>query len=364
MRPLLVIVGGFLGSGKTTLIVKAAELLRERGKRSAAILNDQGADLVDTRLVSNHEIPAGQVTGGCFCCRFSDLIDAAERLKQHQPDVIFAEAVGSCTDVSATTLQPLKRDFTADFQLAPYTVLVDPARLDEVRSGRTNPDMAFLFQKQMEEADLVCMTKMDLHENEIALNGISTRYVSAVSGSGVCAWLDELGSGAIPAGDRILEIDYEHYARAEAELGWLNCRFRAELTDSLSPAMVIGPFLERLDKELTSRGVQIAHLKILDESPSGYVKAASTGNGQEPAVEGDLAASPSRTHTVLLNLRAAGEPLLLQRTVIEQMERISGQVEIESFQCFRPAAPKPQWRLDRYRADHSEDQFSNRSVEP
>src|SRR5579872_4488117 len=107
-RPILVPLGGFLGAGKTTLILAASRILQSRGLRAAAILNDQGQNLVDTGFVAAHGIAADQVTGGCFCCRFSDLIDAAERLRAHSPDVIFAEAVGSCTDISATTLQPLK----------------------------------------------------------------------------------------------------------------------------------------------------------------------------------------------------------------------------------------------------------------
>ena len=43
--PTLVILGGFLGAGKTTLVLKAAELLHTRGKRVALILNDQDAGL-------------------------------------------------------------------------------------------------------------------------------------------------------------------------------------------------------------------------------------------------------------------------------------------------------------------------------
>ena len=50
-RPQLVVVGGFLGAGKTTLILAAARLLAERGLRSAIILNDQSESLVDTELV-------------------------------------------------------------------------------------------------------------------------------------------------------------------------------------------------------------------------------------------------------------------------------------------------------------------------
>src|SRR5581483_12486880 len=110
-RPWIIPVGGFLGAGKTTLILAAARVLRDRGAKSAAILNDQGAQLVDTAHVHRRGIDAAEVAGACFCCKFSDLIDAAEGLRAYAPDVIFIEPVGSCTDLSATILQPLKRDF-------------------------------------------------------------------------------------------------------------------------------------------------------------------------------------------------------------------------------------------------------------
>src|SRR5689334_14194008 len=129
-RPVLVPLGGFLGAGKTTLILSASRLLQAQGLKPAAILNDQGAELVDTRHVQENGIEAGQVSGGCFCCRFSDLIESAAALRSYAPDVIFAEAVGSCTDISATTLQPLKLHYSHEFRLAPYSVLVDPAQAE------------------------------------------------------------------------------------------------------------------------------------------------------------------------------------------------------------------------------------------
>ena len=49
-KPWVVLVGGFLGSGKTTLILAAARELERRGLRSAMVWNDQGGDLVDSRL--------------------------------------------------------------------------------------------------------------------------------------------------------------------------------------------------------------------------------------------------------------------------------------------------------------------------
>ena len=108
-KPLLVLIGGFLGAGKTTLILKAAELLKARGLHPAAIMNDQDAGLVDTRLAMAHNLATREVSGGCFCCRFSLLMEAADQLSNYAPDVIFAEPVGSCIDLSATILHRLER---------------------------------------------------------------------------------------------------------------------------------------------------------------------------------------------------------------------------------------------------------------
>ena len=74
--PLLVFVGGFLGAGKTTLILKAIDLLKRQGKRAAIITNDQDVQLVDTRQALAQDVLTREVAGGCFCCRFSDLMEA------------------------------------------------------------------------------------------------------------------------------------------------------------------------------------------------------------------------------------------------------------------------------------------------
>ena len=52
-RPIIIPLGGFLGSGKTTLILAAARVLKSRGMRAAAILNDQG----QTWLIPNSSAP-------------------------------------------------------------------------------------------------------------------------------------------------------------------------------------------------------------------------------------------------------------------------------------------------------------------
>src|SRR5438132_387092 len=113
-------------------------MLREKGTRVAVITNDQDSVLVDSRLAEAQHIPNGEVAGGCFCCRFSDLVRAAEALAAYRPDVIFAEPVGSCVDLSTTILQPLKTHFGDRYRLAPLTVLIDPEMAARVYADRAD----------------------------------------------------------------------------------------------------------------------------------------------------------------------------------------------------------------------------------
>ena len=342
-KPWVVLVGGFLGSGKTTLILAAARELERRGLRSAMVWNDQGGDLVDSRYAALSGAHSGEVTGGCFCCRLSQLIDAIDDLRAHAPDVIFAEPVGSCTDLSATVLRPLLQ-LSDTYQLSPLTVLVDPLRARSMLEENADPDMRFLFDKQLQEADLVCFTKSDLYQQYPETGAQHVRQVSAKSGQGVAAWLSEVLSGTLPIGEQSLDIDYPHYARAEAALAWLNLRAVFEPGTWLSPAMLLGPLLDGIDAALTAAHIPIAHLKAVVTTQTGWLKAALCANGQEPRVEGDLDASPAGRLELLLNLRAVGEPTAVQ-SIVEHELQLRGATTQCKVNCFSPAPPVPEQRI-------------------
>jgi hypothetical protein len=343
-RPWVVLVGGFLGAGKTTLILAAARELQRRGLRSAMVWNDQGQDLVDSRYAGLSGVQSEEVTGGCFCCQLSQLIDAIGDLRAYAPDVIFAEPVGSCTDLSATVLRPLL-EYRDTYQLSPLTVLVDPLRARSMLEEDADPDMRFLFDKQLQEADLVCFTKSDLYPEYPQIGAAHVRQLSAKTGQGVAAWLSEVLSGTIATGDQALEIDYSEYARAEAALAWLNMQAIFEPETLLSPAMLLGPLLDRLDAALTAAQIPIAHLKAIVTSSTGSLKAAICANGQEPIVEGDLDASPTGKLELLLNLRAVGEPAQVRDIVKRELRELDGGLTRSAVDCFRPAAPVPERRI-------------------
>ncbi len=336
--PTLVLVGGFLGAGKTTLILCAAKVLARRGVRVGVIMNDQAGGLVDTQFAVAQDLAAEEVAGGCFCCRFSDLLAAANRLKADGAEVILAEPVGSCIDLSATIVKPMQAYHAGEYRLAPLTVLVDPAM-----NTFGNEDIEYLLRNQLAEADLVAVTKSDLGV-EPAVATHSYFRLSARTGAGVEEWLDETLYRGRAAGEKILDVDYKRYADAEAALGWLNLDASIELRQPLSPASVAGPLLEDLSRALA--GITVAHLKILDRSECGHVKVSQVGTGEDPVPDGDLMAEPSRAHELFVNLRAVADPAELDRIVRGAMAAIPGKVEIRQAGAFRPSPPQPGYRME------------------
>ncbi|WP_279235179.1 GTP-binding protein [Acetobacterium paludosum] len=89
-----------------------------------------------------------------------------EDLKNNQGvEIIIAEPVGSCTDLSATINQPLKEKFNEQLIIAPLTVLVDPMKLMDILNEtptELHKSSEYILKKQLEEADIIVINKLDL----------------------------------------------------------------------------------------------------------------------------------------------------------------------------------------------------------
>src|SRR5258705_757703 len=162
-----VMIGGFLGAGKTTAVARLGKRLRDEALRVGLITNDQGNQLVDTATLASQGFAVEEIAGGCFCCRFNSLTDAARKLSaQTRPDVFIAEPVGSCTDLVATVSYPLRRIYGEEFSIAPLTVLVDPIRALRVfgleSGGRFSGKVLYIYRKQLAEDDIIAINKLEL----------------------------------------------------------------------------------------------------------------------------------------------------------------------------------------------------------
>src|SRR3984893_10388505 len=161
-----VMVGGFLGAGKTTTLARLARHYLGRGQKVGLVTNDQAQDLVDTTSLRSQGFPVEEVSGACFCCRFDDLVGKVGQLQAgERPDVILAEPVGSCTDLVATVVQPLRDLYGDRFEVAPYAVLFKPSQGLRILRNETgtgfSPKAAYIFRKQLEEADAIVINRID-----------------------------------------------------------------------------------------------------------------------------------------------------------------------------------------------------------
>ncbi len=357
----IVFVGGFLGAGKTTLLWTAARILVARRKRVGLITNDQAPGLVDTGLLARQGLTVREVAGSCFCCNFRGLIRAAGKLRNEtRADVLLAEPVGSCTDVSGAILQPLKERFREEFIPTPLSVLADPERTSRILDGR-RPGMhrstAYIVRKQFEEADRILLNKIDVLAKakcrnlvkrlSTAFPGAPVRTISSLTGDGVAEWLDDVLSSDT-AGTRIADVDYDTYAEGEAALGWLNAEIALDASRCCVPdwRLLCLVLMQRIQDACRERRSPVGHVKMLVETGDKACTVSLTCLKGKVEARGEVDGS-SRKARLVINARVEMAPEDLERLLRENLDiLLKGRVTFDyrRLQRFRPGRPVPTYR--------------------
>jgi G3E family GTPase len=357
-RPHVILIGGFLGAGKTTAVLALGDWLADQGIRPAFITNDQGTDLVDTRLLQFCGHAVEEIAGGCFCCRFDDLVDATRRLRGVlQPDVFVAEAVGSCTDLSATVAYPLRRLLGDECTVAPLSVLVDPVRARRafgLDAGDTfSSEVQYIYRKQLEEADLIVVTKCEivpraqLDELRSTLRrefpGADVLAISARERIATDHWFRRIVFGEQQR-RATMAVDYDRYADGEARLGWLNAHATATSMVAGDGNALLELLASDLHRRLRAHAAPVAHLKMTVQVGDAMAAINLVRDDTAPEL-GLRMAGPITRAAITVNLRAEAAPELLERLLRESVTGIGGwQVTIDRVDAFRPGRPEPTHR--------------------
>lgn len=362
-----VLIGGFLGAGKTTLIGQLARRYVADGKRVGIITNDQADNLVDTQNLRSQGFDVGEVAGACFCCSFDDLVATADLLgEEGAPDVLLAEPVGSCTDLVATVVLPLQQLLGDRFELAPFGVLLKPSHGSRILAGKADgrrsgfsPQAEYIFRKQLEEADYLMIGRGDqLSDEQVAqltdqlaevCDGVPVIAVSPKTGQGIDAVLGYIGS-PLTSGRHMLDIDYDIYADGEAELGWVNltAMLRSDVDVDLDTlaSEIVATISTRIIEE--DEG-QIAHLKT--SVLAGDTQAVANVVSNESGIDVGLAAGRSVNGSiqVIVNARVAIDPehleLVCRTKVAEVAEKTGAEVVSVTAHALRPGRPTPTHRV-------------------
>lgn len=360
-RVRFLMVGGFLGSGKTTTLARLAGFYRARGERVGLVTNDQAENLVDTVSLRSQTFSVEEVAGACFCCRFNDLVESVRKLQaSERPDVILAEPVGSCTDLVATVLQPLRQLYSERFQIAPYPVLFKPSHglsilRNEAGSG-LSPKAAYILHKQLQEADAILLNRIDemsalaVQETAALLMrsypGPPILPVSAKTGQGfeaLVALLDQVGN----FGRNILDIDYDAYAEGEAELGWLNSRIEIRAEHPFDLDALLLEIIDSLRGALGGLRLEVAHLKAIGLHGASFAVANLVSSAGQPELSVPSHGRIPQAHLVV-NARVAADPAVLEEQVRKATEAVchayQARAVFRSLQTFRPGRPMPTHR--------------------
>ncbi len=385
-------LGGFLGSGKTTTLLRLALELQRSGKRVGLITNDQAQGLVDTALVEELDLPVREITGGCFCCRSETLVDALSRLTaDKQPEVFLAEPVGSCTDLIATVSKPLEQIYKAGYVMAPYAVLVDPFRAEQtlgmelessvkdlkgrgahrhVNKGIFSPDVAYIYRKQLEEAEIIVINKVDVMAPERVerLKGLleqeypGTPVLTVASRAGLhMEGLFERLSTAVGEHKPSIEVDYERYGRGEALLGWVNLKVRVDGAATWAGNAWLMQLVQGIGAALNTMDMEVAHLKATLASRGAATMGQSrlaavqwVRSDAEPEYSRQLAEAEGKCaageYELLVNLRAEGDPEKLAAAVLGALtgaaKKVKGlELGEAKMEHFRPGQPNPTHRV-------------------
>jgi hypothetical protein len=347
------LLSGFLGSGKTTAIAQAVRLLMKQGIKTGVITNDQGNRLVDGSFFESLDIPNREVINGCFCCNYNDL-DAgiASLIENEGTEIIFAESVGSCTDIVATVLKPLLQ-FGPEAAIT-LSVFADARLLHMMLSGTASFDetVHYIYLKQLEEAGIIIVSKIDLVSDEL-LSAIKdllqTRYCNkqliyqnSLNPRHVEQWIDRLDTDLSAKKLPSLNIDYPTYASGEAKMAWLDQSI--EIFSPMNTAMQQAEWLiNEIGRKVTGKRYPIGHLKFL---VNNSVKLSFTAVEQ---AEIHLPAVPAAKVSVLINMRVETMPAALEDlvvTVIKETQHKSGcSIIVNSQSAFQPGYPGPVFRM-------------------
>ncbi len=344
------VLSGFLGAGKTTLMIALSGYLNARGTRTALIANDLGArDLVDTKFMQRQGCDATELAGECICYQTENLVDRLRRLFDYEKSgLVISDIPGCGVGALEHVYHKLDREYPGEFSLAPFTVVADPARLRAIMPERADVrlprEMDYLFRAQLLEADTIVLNKIDtVGERERAAYLAFLRALcpdakvfaaSAKTGEGIEPLAAYLLAQA--ASMRSPEVGYggAEFCAAEEKLCWYNRQYYVRVCcDTFDPDAYLAALAAFIRDRLRAEARNVPHLKLYAETESGAAKLSMVGIDAPAEVDSRIG-QPCVDLPVIINARAACESALFTRIVDEAMQETGRQFQLECMVFF------------------------------
>lgn len=329
------VFSGFLGSGKTTTMMALTRYVTEHHGKAAMISNDLGgAGLADNKFANLAGCNASELTGECICYQTETLVAHLDHLfEKEECELVMSDIPGFGVGALDHVYHTLQRDYTDRYELAPFTVLVEPRTVELLKNGRGG-DLEYILKTQLLEADLIVLNKCDLlKEEEIkeAAAYLKDHYgrakivaISALTGCG----LEELSLALkdTKASMHLPDIGYggEAFSNAMGKMSEYYIQYYAVVCcNTFDGNAYLADMALMIQKEIAREECEIPHLKLLAWNPEGsYGKADLLGIDRPVEVVKRLE-HPCRELAVVLNASAACPGKALDEIMTGTVEKIS-----------------------------------------
>ena len=357
------VVSGFLGSGKTTIMMALTDHLNETGRKTVMISNDLGRKgLADYCYSKAAGIASEEISGECICFVTENLAERLRRLYSDEKcELVMSDIPGFGVGALEHVYYKLRDLYPDECDLAPFTVITEGASLSKLLAEGGSPaaveggesalpdEMRFLLRSQLLEGDLIVLNKVDLYTEEEKDKYLQLIHsicpetpviaVSALTGEGIPELADYLYSGMTEFPEPDFGVTEEEFEDAFGKLSMYNCQYYAEVCcDDFDANEYLAALATEVRDRLSDKGYDTPHLKLFAQKEDGdFSKVDLLGVNRELIIT-----HPMRTRcvdlSVVINTTSAARSLDLTVIIDKAILDISGRFNLSSVifykECF------------------------------
>ena len=336
------VFSGFLGSGKTTTLIALTKFYTEKYGKAAMISNDlgHGVNLADNRLAKLEGCNASEITEDCICYKHEELAERLNACFADGCDLVLSDIPGFGVGALEHVYHGLSEKYPGKYELAPFTVLVEPDTIEKLKSSQDD-DLEFILSMQLQEADLIVLNKCDTiepHQIDDYSVWLKDHYpsasilpISAVTGAG----LEELSVAMKEktASMRRIAIDYSNrrFVASMASLSEYYIQFHTSVCcNTFDGNAYLLDIATQMQQKLQVSGTDVPHLKLLAWGPDGDYGKVDLIGVNRPAVQTKRFENPCTDLAVIMNASAICPGRLFQKLMQDTMEIVSEKYLLEN----------------------------------
>ncbi len=302
----VLVVGGFLGSGKTSTILRLGREFSKAGKKVAIIVNEIGEIGLDGDVISKYGLDTTELTNGCICCTLKVSMKTTISLlyKNYNPDILLVEPTGiAFPHVIKEDVKLMNLDGVT---VQPLVTLIDGSRFKQLMKEVKNFAMRQIIDAEIlgiNKVDLIEEIRIPILEESVQQLNPKAKVILLSASKADEHWYDfvELAMGDVPVREEtdqsVSEIPEEESDEVpmEADLnsitasGISSYATEYKLTEGITPDMakeVSGEVMDSLKRKVIELSPEfVGHIKLFVESDSNTIKTNLTGFDQDITTE-------------------------------------------------------------------------------